>query len=62
MVLSWNHILGRLQPNDTATLSIEDVKLTGLGEYVLKTHNVDSINMLTAETQSQLGLQTVISW
>ena len=27
------------QPNDTATLSIEDVKPTGLGEYIFKTHN-----------------------
>ena len=43
------------QPNDTATLSIEDVKPTGLGEFVLKTHNVDSNNMLTAETSVTTG-------
>ncbi|GIS17810.1 MAG: hypothetical protein CM15mP119_2140 [Alphaproteobacteria bacterium] len=34
------------QPNDTATLSIEDVKPTGLGEYILKTHNTNAANML----------------
>ena len=44
-----------VSPNDTATLSIEDVKPTGLGEFVLKTHNVDSNNMLTAETSVTTG-------
>ena len=38
------------QPNDTATLSIEDVKPTGLGEFVLKSHVVDSGNMIPTET------------
>ena len=38
------------QPNDTATLSIEDVKPTGLGEFVLKTDIVDSGNMIPTET------------
>ena len=31
-------------PNDTATLSIEDVKPTGLGEYVLSTSTVNADN------------------
>ena len=43
------------QPNDTATLSIEDVKPTGLGEYVLKTHNTNAANMLTVEKTAATG-------
>ena len=38
------------QPNDTATLSIEDVKPTGLGEFVLKTDVINSGNMIPTET------------
>ena len=38
------------QPNDTATLSIEDVKPTGLGEFILKTDVVNSGNMIPTET------------
>ena len=30
------------QPNDTATLSIEDVRPSGLGEYILTTSNIDA--------------------
>ena len=43
------------QPNDTATLSIEDVKPTGLGEYILKTHNTNAANMLTVEKTAATG-------
>jgi len=43
------------QPNDTATLSIEDVKPTGLGEYILKTHVTNAANMLTVETTAPAG-------
>ena len=43
------------QPNDTATLSIEDVKPTGLGEYILKTHNTNADNMLTVEKTAATG-------
>ena len=43
------------QPNDTATLSIEDVKPTGLGEYILKTHNTNAANMLTVEKTASTG-------
>ena len=43
------------QPNDTATLSIEDVKPTGLGEYILKTHNTNADNMLTVEKTAPAG-------
>ena len=42
------------QPNDTATLSIEDVKPTGLGEFVLKSHVVDSGNMIPTETTANI--------
>ena len=37
-------------PNDTATLSIEDVKPTGLGEYVLSTSNTNAENYLQEES------------
>ena len=43
------------QPNDTATLSIEDVKPTGLGEYILKTHVTNADNMLTVEKTVTAG-------
>ncbi len=35
------------QPNDTATLSIEDVRPSGLGEYILSTSNIDASNVAT---------------
>ncbi len=38
------------QPNDTATLSIEDVKPTGLGEFILKTDVINSGNRIVTET------------
>ena len=37
-------------PNDTATLSIEDVKPTGLGEYVLSTSVTNAENYLQEES------------
>ena len=39
------------QPNDTATLSIEDVKPTGLGEYILSTSVVNAENYLQTESE-----------
>jgi flagellin len=36
------------QPNDTATLSIEDVRPSGLGEYILSTSNIDASTVATA--------------
>jgi len=39
------------QPNDTATLSIEDVKPTGLGEYVLSTSVTNAENYLQTESE-----------
>ena len=39
------------QPNDTATLSIEDVKPTGLGEYILSTSVTNAENYLQTESQ-----------
>ena len=41
------------QPNDTATLSIEDVKPTGLGEYILKTSVQNAENYLIDETSPE---------
>ena len=41
------------QPNDTATLSIEDVKPTGLGEYILKTSVTNAENYLIDETSPE---------
>ena len=38
------------QPNDTATLSIEDVKPTGLGEFILKTDVINSGNRIVTES------------
>jgi len=39
------------QPNDTATLSIEDVKPTGLGEYILSTSVTNAENYLQTESE-----------
>ena len=39
------------QPNDTATLSIEDVKPTGLGEYILSTSVTNADNYLQTESE-----------
>jgi len=36
------------QPNDTATLSIEDVRPSGLGEYILSTSNIDASTTATS--------------
>ena len=41
---------GGFQPNDTATLSIEDVKPTGLGEFILKTDVINSGNRIVTES------------
>ena len=43
------------QPNDTATLSIEDVKPTGLGEYILKTSVTNAENYLIDETSPMVA-------
>jgi len=40
------------QPNDTATLSIEDVRPSGLGEYILTTSNIDAS---TVASKSNIG-------
>jgi flagellin len=40
------------QPNDTATLSIEDVRPSGLGEYILTTSNIDAS---TVASKSSIG-------
>src|SRR6056300_537272 len=40
------------QPNDTATLSIEDVRPSGLGEYILSTSNIDAS---TVASKSNVG-------
>ena len=42
-------------PNDTATLSIEDVKPTGLGEYVLSTSTVNAENYLQEESSPSVA-------
>ena len=39
------------QPNDTATLSIEDVKPTGQGEYILSTSVTNAENYLQTESE-----------
>ena len=44
------------QPNDTATLSIEDVRPSGLGEYILSTSNIDA-----STTAAVTSLATKIS-
>jgi hypothetical protein len=43
------------QPNDTATLSIEDVKPTGLGEYILSTSVTNAENYLQTESEPPFG-------
>ena len=48
------------QPNDTANLSIEDVKPTGLGEYILKTSTTNADNMLTVETSGTAGSSSIV--
>ena len=46
------------QPNDTATLSIEDVKPTGLGEYILSTSVTNAENYLQTESEPILPGET----
>ncbi len=52
MVASWI-LLSKLVSslNDTATLSIEDVKPTGLGEYILSTSVTNAENYLQTESE-----------
>jgi flagellin-like hook-associated protein FlgL len=63
------------QPNDTATLSIEDVRPSGLGEYILSTSNIDAnttassvseitnrvTTTVTAAETASLTIQSVIT-
>ena len=50
------------QPNDTATLSIEDVKPTGLGEYILSTSVTNAENYLQTESEPLVAGTTSGLW
>ena len=49
------------QPNDTATLSIEDVRPSGLGEYILSTSNIDSSTVATQSSTLPDRIATTIT-
>ena len=49
------------QPNDTATLSIEDVRPSGLGEYILSTSNIDASTVATQSASVANKVTTAIT-
>jgi len=49
------------QPNDTATLSIEDVRPSGLGEYILSTSNIDTSTIAETASSTPTAVASSIS-